>query len=409
MSVEPGARGFPPTFLSGRRHPERWRSRDAVCSVTVPREIACRKGAIRLKIQRLSGVFRGTAVAPQSGGTPPPLGQELAKPFSEQADRISRETAMKLLGHLLLPLLVSAAAGCSLKTVAINTVGDALASGDSVYETDDDIDLVGQALPFGLKLTESLLAQSPNHQGLLLTACRGFVLYSYSYVDYEAELIREQDLDRALAMRSRARRLYLRAARYGFRGLENNYSGLQTKLITDPKAAVGVIGQKHKQRDVPLLYWTAAALGLAISASKDDAAMLARLPEVEAMLDRALALDEEWERGALHEFKVTLAAAKPGGPSDVRVIKNHYQRALQLSKGMSAGLFVAYAEAVSLEAQDKNEFRSMLERALAIDPNQEPGDRLATLIAQRRARFLLSRIDDLIISDGPSKEPGGNR
>ena len=40
-----------------------------------------------------------------------------------------------------------------------------------MYETDDDLVLVGDALPFGLKLTESLLAQSPNHRGLLLTAC----------------------------------------------------------------------------------------------------------------------------------------------------------------------------------------------------------------------------------------------
>ena len=87
--------------------------------------------------------------------------------------------------------------GCSLKTYAINMVGDALAEGNSVYETDEDIELVGQALPFGLKLTESLLEQSPNHRGLLLTACRGFVLYSYGYVHRQAELSVDDDLDRA--------------------------------------------------------------------------------------------------------------------------------------------------------------------------------------------------------------------
>jgi hypothetical protein len=81
------------------------------------------------------------------------------------------------LSRALICLLVLTCTGCSLKTYAINMVGDALASGNSVYETDEDIDLVGQALPFGLKLTESLLEQSPNHHGLLITACRGFVLY----------------------------------------------------------------------------------------------------------------------------------------------------------------------------------------------------------------------------------------
>jgi predicted anti-sigma-YlaC factor YlaD len=296
-----------------------------------------------------------------------------------------------------------------LRTYAINMVGDALASGDSVYETDDDIELVGGALPFGLKLTESLLAQSPDHPGLLLTACRGFTMYSYAFVDYEAELLNEQDLDRARAMRRRARRLYLRGAQYGFRALERYYPGLEKALTTNPAAAVAQIRPDHGTRDVPLLYWTAAGLGLAISASVADAALLARLPEVEALLDRALALDEAWDAGALHEFKVSLAGAQPGSSGGKEAISAHYARALELSKGTSAGLFVAYAEAVSLPAQNKTEFRTMLERALAVDPDRQPRDRLATLVSQRRARWLLSRIDDLILTGDGAGRSGGMR
>lgn len=321
----------------------------------------------------------------------------------------SRHFAPRLLACVSVLSVLPLGAGCSLRTYAINTVGDALASGDSVYETDDDIELVGSALPFGLKLTESLLAQSPDHPGLLLTACRGFTMYSYAFVAYEAELLNEEDLDRARAMRQRARRLYLRGARYGFHALERNYPGLEQALLTDPVAAVARIGPKHRTRDVPLLYWTAAALGLAISASIDDAALLARLPEVEALLDRALALDEAWDAGALHEFKVVLAGGQPGGSGDKAAIAAHYTRALELSKGASAGLFVAYAEAVSLPAQDKTEFRTMLERALAVDPDRQPRDRLATLVSQRRARWLLSRIDDLILTGGHAATSGGVR
>ncbi len=48
--------------------------------------------------------------------------------------------------------------GCSaMQRVAVNRLGDALAEGSSVYATDDDPDLVGAALPFGLKTIESLL------------------------------------------------------------------------------------------------------------------------------------------------------------------------------------------------------------------------------------------------------------
>src|SRR5262245_29050402 len=130
-----------------------------------------------------------------------------------------------LRGQVMLIILAMAGAGCSVKTAAINMVGDALSSGHSVYETDEDIELVGQALPFGLKLTESLLAQSPKHRGLLLTACRGFVLYSYAYVQYKADMADEVDLDRARALRLRARKLYQRGLRYCFRSLEQSYPG----------------------------------------------------------------------------------------------------------------------------------------------------------------------------------------
>jgi TRAP transporter T-component len=64
--------------------------------------------------------------------------------------------------------------GCSIKRVAINKLGNALASGGSTFTSDDDPELVEAAIPFGLKTYESLLAESPKHAGLLLAAAQGF-------------------------------------------------------------------------------------------------------------------------------------------------------------------------------------------------------------------------------------------
>ena len=292
---------------------------------------------------------------------------------------------------------LAAAGGCSLKSYAIKMVGDALSSGDSVYESDEDIELVGSALPFGLKLTESLLAQSPRHLGLLLTACRGFTLYSYAYVGYDAEQAADNDLDRARRLRVRARRLYLRAFRYGIRGIERSYPGFGAALQQDARAAVARFKNKEKARDLPFMYWTAASLGLAISVSTDDAEMLGRLPDVQALLDRALALDEAWDEGALHEFSITLAGARPGATPDVAAMKKHYDRAVELSRGKSASVHLAYAEAVSVPQQNGAEFRDLIKRALAVDPDSEPNNRLVNQLAHRRARWLEARADDLII------------
>lgn len=310
---------------------------------------------------------------------------------------------------LLFPVfLLLLATGCSIRRTAINMVGDALASGNSVYETDEDLELVGAALPFGLKLMESLLAESPDHPGLLLTSCKGFVLYSYAYVHYAAEVAEETDLDRARVLRKRAGRLYLRALKYGLRGLEKNYPGFEKELYLDPQKAVSRIGPKKIERDLPFLYWSAAALGLAISVSRDDAVMLARLPEVEAMMDRGLELDEQWEEGSFHQFKVQLAGAKVGEP-DPDLIGTHYERALELSMGRNAGLYLAYAEAVSVPNQDMPEFRSLVQQALDIDPDLNPDNRLLNLIAQRRALWLLTRSDELILDEGPASELKGEQ
>jgi predicted anti-sigma-YlaC factor YlaD len=305
---------------------------------------------------------------------------------------------------LVLTIVLAATLGCSVKRYAVNKVGDALSQGGSTYESDDDIELVGDALPFSLKLIESLLAESPRHLGMLETACKGFATYSYVYVHYEADVVADEDLVRARKLRERSRRLYLRGSRYGLRGLETAYPGIANELQTDPVRAVSVVKEKH----LSLLYWNAVALGLAIAVSKDDAAMLARLPEVDALVARGLELDESWNQGALHEFRIVLAAARPGAP-EYEALAGHFDRARVLSGKTRAGLFVTYAEAVALPNQDATEFRGLLDASLAIDPDQREETRLANLVAQRRARWLLGRIEDLflVVEASASAEEGG--
>lgn len=300
---------------------------------------------------------------------------------------------------LLVTALAVATSGCSIRRIAVNKIGDALASNGSTFESDDDIELVASALPFSLKLVEGLLAESPKHKGLLLTAAQGFASYAYLDVQPKVEAAEASDFDAAVRLRARIRRLYQRGHRYGMTALELAHPGLSARLVKEPREAVAVL----KKRDVPLIYWTAAGLGLAISSALDDVEMLARLPEVDALLDRALQLDPTWRNGALHEFAITLASARPGD-LDVDGIQDHFKNALQLSKGRSASLYVALAEAQALQQQDRPAFVKLLEQALAIDPDTDKESRLMNLNAQRRARWLMARVDDLIF---PADSPDG--
>ena len=301
-----------------------------------------------------------------------------------------------------LVVIVVVAGGCSIKKMAVNKLGNVLASGGTTFEGDDDPDLVGDALPFALKLMESLLAESPRHAGLLLATASGFTEYSYGYVGQRAERAFSENVEESIALRGRARRLYLRAHAYGMRGLEVRYPGFGAALDNNQPATLARV----QKRDVPLLYWTAAAHGLAISASKDDPEMIAQLPVVEAFIRRAMELDEVWNEGALPEFLIDIEAARSGvKAAEIQSrIARYYEQALRLSGGKRASLFVSYAENSSIPAQNRAQFKEMLERAIRIDPGQHPETRLANLMAQRRARWLLGRIDELFLEGSAPAE-----
>lgn len=297
------------------------------------------------------------------------------------------------LGVLLL-CGVLALSGCSFKRMAISSLGDALAEGSSVYATDDDPDLVGAALPFGLKTIEGLLVESPHHKGLLLAATSGFTQYAYAFVQTEADLIEDTDLARATALRERAGRLYRRALGYGIRGLEEVQPGFPGLLRADPDAAM----RRFQKSDVGQLYWTGLAWGAAISLNKTDTELGADLPLVEAIMRRALELDEGHGMGAIHDFFIAYEGGRPAaGGGSVQRARESMKRAVQLSGGLRGAPLVAFAETVDVALQDRAEFESLLKGALAIDVNAVPEQRLANVIAQRRARWLLGRMDRLFL------------
>jgi predicted anti-sigma-YlaC factor YlaD len=301
-------------------------------------------------------------------------------------------------GAGIVATLVLLGTACSIKRMAVNKIGDSLAESGTTFASDDDVELIGAAVPFSLKLMESLLEASPRHRGLLFATASGFTQYAYAYVQQDADRLEPEDLTRATAARDRARRLYLRARGYGIRGLETRHQAFGDSLRANPRVAV----QVTTLRDVPLLYWTAAAWGAAISISKDDPDLVADQPQVEALVDRALELDEAFDDGAIHSFLISYEPSRQGAPGDPAArSRAHFDRVVELTGGQMAGPYVSLAEAVSIPAQDRQEFEALLRRALEIDPDARTEWRLANLIMQRRARWLLSRVDELFLEAPP--------
>lgn len=296
---------------------------------------------------------------------------------------------------LFLPLIAAVAiGGCSVRSIAIHELSAALSEGAGVYATDNDPELVRAALPFALKLTEALLEENPHDRGLLTSAASGFTQFSFAFVEQDADRIEARDLEQATRLRRRAVGLYLRARDYGLRGLDTAHPGFAAQLRSDAIAAVA----RCRRGDVPLLYWTAASWAAAIALSKDQPEQYADQPLVEAMIDRALLLDEAFDRGAIHTLLISYEMARPGQSATAAPrARAHFARAVELSRHRAAGPLVALAETVAVALQDRAEFESLLKQAIEINVDDEPETRLVNLIMQERARWLLTRTDDLFV------------
>ena len=289
---------------------------------------------------------------------------------------------------------LSVITGCgAIRKSAVKSVADTLAAPESdVFARDEDLELVGAAAPFGLKLYESLLESIPDHVPLLIATCSNFTQYSYAFIQPKAEELEYKDYSEYTRQQDRTLRMYLRAREYCLRALEQRFPKIRVELLRDPKTALAAA----KKSDVPLLYWSAASWGAAVSVGVGRADLAGDLHVVRGLAERALALDPEYANGAIHELMISLESLDElVGGSEVRA-REHFKRAVELQKNQpQAGPYVSLAMGISLKKQNREEFEQLMKEALAIDADKHPAVRLANLAAQRRARFLLNQIDEL--------------
>jgi predicted anti-sigma-YlaC factor YlaD len=281
-------------------------------------------------------------------------------------------------------------AGCgALKGAAVNTVASTLSQTGTTFSSDNDPDLIRESIPFALKLYESILESTPKHKELLIATCSAFTQYAYGFIEGDAEELGETRHEEVVKLKARALKLYIRGKNYCFRALDARWKGMTAALMKDPAAAL----KRAEKKDVPLLYWSAASLGAAVALGLDQPELVVDLPLVRALAERALTLDENWSKGALHELMISIDSLPPALGGSPEKAKEHFEKAVKAQGGNAPGPYVSLAVGVMVPAQDRAGFEKLLNEALAIDPLKDPSTQLVTLIMQRRARALLDNIE----------------
>jgi predicted anti-sigma-YlaC factor YlaD len=297
---------------------------------------------------------------------------------------------------------VLAVSGCSINRLAVRAVAGMLSGGGGgggdAFTTEDDPELVGDALPFAMKLYESLLAADPENPELLLATGRIFVMYANAYVQTPADMLELSQVELQAAMRARAKRLFLRARGYVLKALELRRPGFRGDLAAGKVAAAVA---RLKSDDADYLYWASAAWLSAFSIDPFDMELLVTVLQPVALLAQVNVWDPAYGGGSVHDILISFygsAAADMGG-SEAKA-RAEFKRSLELSKGAKVGPYLALATAVSVKNQDAKEFRDLVGKALAIDADAFPPNRLENTLAQRRARWLLAHIGDFFLSEG---------
>jgi len=302
----------------------------------------------------------------------------------------------KILYMLLLLVAALFCSSCSINTLVANALTGEGTS--TVFTGDTDSELVGDALPFAIKMYEALLDSTPNHQGLILTTGSLYVMYANAFVQGPAEMLPLEDYAEKGTQLDRAKALYLKGVAILERGILNKYPGMLGDWGPEDNPAFTQGLAKMKKEDISLFYWYAAGTLSAYALNAFDISLGLRVPQLTAMMKKAYELNEHFNVSALDEFFLLLYGALPegmGGDPEQALV--HYQKALAKSKGLSAGPYVAYAQTIAVKNQDYNAFKTNLDAALSIDPAADPSNTLINTITQRKARYLLDKAPDLFL------------
>ncbi|MDY6967676.1 MAG: TRAP transporter TatT component family protein [Spirochaetota bacterium] len=286
---------------------------------------------------------------------------------------------------------------CSINKIAMNNIADALSSseGNTVFTGDNDPELVGDALPFALKMYESFLTSLPHHYGLRLKTGSMYIMYANAFLQTPAEMLSNDESKKQKLLMKRSKNLYLRGRDILLPALEMRYPGFLKKL--NEKRFDKALEPVNKE-DVPFLYWSSLGWLGAFAIDPLDMKLGLTISAAEALMHRAMELDEGFLNGAIHDFYILYYGSLPdymGG--DFQKARTHFRKALEFSKGKSTSAYISLATTVSIKQQNRKEFTELLNKVLELNADEIQDDRLVNILNQRKARWLLNHVNDFFL------------
>lgn len=278
--------------------------------------------------------------------------------------------------RIIIVFLASGALTACISMVA--SAGAGLAGNlNTAIMNQDDPPLVRDGAPAYLLMLDSFVEGAPENVAVLSAAAELYSAYGVVFVDDPV----------------RARKLTTRGKAYG-----------QRALCAAEDAACGIWDRSYEEfvqglqgidaGEASALYTFGLSWLAWIQAHSDEFSALAKLPQVQAALQRVQALDPRFEEANIEHFLAVLNTIRPpalGGDFEAGLA--HYLRALEVSGGRDLGIKVDYARYYARTLYDRELHDRLLEEVLEAEPEQ-PGLTLFNTLAQDEAKELLGSADE---------------
>ncbi len=276
---------------------------------------------------------------------------------------------MRIAKYLMGPMLALLLSGCG-----VARLDDSL--GRAVMQN-NDLATVEAGLPSYLLMIDGLIVNWPERSGLLMTGADLYGAYAGVFVKNEA----------------RAARLNEKALDYALRGAcahDGDYCDLRGIEVPAFEALLDAAGQD----DVPVLFSLGSAWAGYIQTHTDDWNAVAELSRVRLLMERVVALDEDYRYGQAHMYLGVLNSILPaslgGRPEQAR---DHFERAVALSEGRNLLARVLFAEHYARLVFDRELHDEQLRKVLDAEPDA-PDLTLQNTYAKKQAQQLLDGADD---------------
>jgi tetratricopeptide (TPR) repeat protein len=291
-------------------------------------------------------------------------------------------------------VLALVAAGCHLDRFTAHLTAPLLSNGTRSFDAEGDLEIARAAAPAQLKAADGLLETVPEDRRVLELVARGYLLYTFGFVEDELESTPGGEHEQQQTLVARATALYDRALGFALRLLVTYDRGFRDAFAHD-QATLAREARRLGRDAVPGLVLGGMALSSSANLNRADLSRAVELPKAIAMLERAHELDPSYYWAASPMVLGIIYGSEPASlGGDPARAKRYFDEALALTHGRYLLVQVMMARAYAVAVHDRALFERTLRDVLATPADVEPRARLANEMARRRAARYLARAAD---------------